>query len=221
MEKRSLNLSNELYQYMLDISLREPESGRKLREETKKMLVSALQSPPEETQFIVLLVKMLNAKRILEIGTFTGYTTMLMALEMPKDSKIIACDIDEKWTSIGRKYWEEAGVANKIDLRIAPAQETLKKLIRDGYNNLFDFVFIDADKDNYITYYELAAKLVRIGGMIAIDNVFWNGAVINNLNHGSDVVEIRKLNEIVFKDRRYFISTIPIGDGLTLALRLD
>lgn len=221
MEKRSLNLSNELYQYMLDISLREPESARILREETKKMLVSALQSPPEETQFIVLLIKMLNAKRILEIGTFTGYTTLLMAQEMPEDGKVIACDIDEKWTSIGRKYWVEAGVANKIDLQIAPAEETLKKLIRDGYNNLFDFIFIDADKDNYITYYELAAKLVRIGGIIAIDNVFWNGAVINELNHGSDVVAIRKLNEIVFKDRRYFISTIPIGDGLTLALRLN
>lgn len=221
MKKKSLNLTDELYQYMLDASLREPEYGKMLRADTKKMLVSALQSPPEETQFIVLLTKMLNAKRILEIGTFTGYTTMLMAMELPNDGKIIACDIDEKWTSLGREYWEQAGVADKIDLRIAPAQKTLETLIQDGYNNMFDFIFIDADKDNYITYYQLASKLVRIGGIIAIDNVFWNGAVVNELNHSSDVVAIRELNQIVLKDTHYYISMVPIGDGLTLALRLE
>lgn len=221
MKKKSLNLTDELYQYMLDASLREPEYGKMLRADTKKMLVSALQSPPEETQFIVLLTKMLNAKRILEIGTFTGYTTMLMAMDLPNDGKIIACDIDEKWTSLGREYWEQAGVADKIDLRIAPAQKTLETLIQDGYNNMFDFIFIDADKDNYITYYQLASKLVRIGGIIAIDNVFWNGAVVNELNHSSDVVAIRELNQIVLKDTHYYISMVPIGDGLTLALRLE
>ena len=221
MKKKSLTLTDELYQYMLDASLREPEYGKMLRADTKKMLVSALQSPPEETQFIVLLTKMLNAKRILEIGTFTGYTTMLMAMDLPNDGKIIACDIDEKWTSLGREYWEQAGVADKIDLRIAPAQKTLETLIQDGYNNMFDFIFIDADKDNYITYYQLASKLVRIGGIIAIDNVFWNGAVVNELNHSSDVVAIRELNQIVLKDTHYYISMVPIGDGLTLALRLE
>ena len=144
-----------------------------------------------------------------------------MAMDLPNDGKIIACDIDEKWTSLGREYWEQAGVADKIDLRIAPAQKTLETLIQDGYNNMFDFIFIDADKDNYITYYQLASKLVRIGGIIAIDNVFWNGAVVNELNHSSDVVAIRELNQIVLKDTHYYISMVPIGDGLTLALRLE
>lgn len=221
MNKRSLNLTDELYQYMLDSSLREPEIAKRLREDTKKMLVSALQSPPEETQYIVLMTKLMNAKRVLEIGTFTGYTTMLVAMEMPQDGKIIACDIDPKWTSIGKKYWQEAGVSDKIDLRIAPAQQTLQELIHDGYCNMFDLIFIDADKDNYINYYKLAARLVRLGGLIAIDNVFWNGAVINELNHGSDVVAIRELNQIVLNDTRYFISMVPIGDGLTLALRVE
>lgn len=221
MKKRSLNLTDELYQYMLDVSLREPEIAQRLREETRKMLVSALQSPPEESQFIVLLLKMLNAKRIIEIGTFTGYTTLLMAMNIPEDGKILACDISDKWTNVGRKYWQEAGVEEKINLKIAPAQETLQSLIDNKMNNMFDFIFIDADKDNYIEYYNLATQLVRVGGIIAIDNVFWNGAVINKINNGSDVHAIRAINKQVLEDDRYYISMVPIGDGLTLAMRVE
>lgn len=219
MKKRSLNLTDELYQYMLDISMKEPEIAQRLRNETKKMLVSALQSPPEESQFITLLLKILNAKRIIEIGTFTGYTTLLMAMTIPFDGKIIACDISDKWTSIGRKYWKEAGVEDKIELKIAPAIETLKEIIDDKMNNTFDFIFIDADKDHYVEYYELSKKLIRIGGMIAVDNVFWNGAVVNELNNGADVCAIRKVNKIISEEPNFDISTVPIGDGLTLLLR--
>lgn len=219
MKKRSLNLTDELYQYMLDISLKESEIAERLRDETKKMLVSALQSPPEESQFIALLLRLFNAKRIIEVGTFTGYTTLIMAQTIPSDGKIYACDISEKWTSIGRKYWEEAGVEEKIELNISPAIETLERLLSEGLANTFDFIFIDADKDHYVEYYEKARKLIRIGGLIAIDNVFWNGAVINDLNNGSDVLAIRKLNKIVLEEKDFDISTVPIGDGLTLALR--
>lgn len=219
MKKRSLNLTDDLYQYMLDVSVREPELALELRTETAKMLAAALQSPPEESQFIVLILKLMNAKRIIEIGTFTGYTTLLMAMNMPSDGKIIACDVDDKWTSLGRKYWKRAGVEDRIDLRIAPAEETLRELIHTGHNNMYDFIFIDADKESYVKYYELATKLVRIGGIIAVDNVFWNGSVINELNHGSDVEAIRQVNEMIYQDQRYSISMVPIGDGLTLAYR--
>lgn len=221
MNKRTLNLTDELYQYMLDVSLREPEIAQRLREETRKMLVSALQSPPEESQFIVFLLKMLNAKRIIEIGTFTGYTTLLMAMNIPKDGKILACDISDKWTNVGRKYWQEAGVEEKINLKIAPAQETLQSLLEHKMNNMFDFIFIDADKDHYVEYYSLATQLIRVGGIIAIDNVFWNGAVVNKLNNGSDVRAIREINRQVLEDNRYYISMVPIGDGLTLAMRVE
>lgn len=221
MKKRTLNLTDELYQYMLDVSLREPEIAQRLREETRKMLVSALQSPPEESQFIVFLLKMLNAKRIIEIGTFTGYTTLLMAMNIPKDGKILACDISDKWTNVGRKYWQEAGVEEKINLKIAPAQETLQSLLDNKMNNMFDFIFIDADKDHYVEYYNFATQLIRIGGIIAIDNVFWNGAVVNKLNNGSDVHAIREINKQVLEDNRYYISMVPIGDGLTLAMRVE
>lgn len=219
MKKRSLNLTDELYQYMLDASVREPELALELRTETAKMLAAALQSPPEESQFIVLILKLMNAKRIIEIGTFTGYTTLLMAMNIPSDGKIITCDVDDKWTSLGRKYWKRAGIEDRIDLRIAPAKETLRELIQTGHNNMFDFIFIDADKEGYVNYYELATKLVRIGGIIAVDNVFWNGSVINELNHGADVEAIREVNEMIYQDQRYSISMVPIGDGLTLAYR--
>jgi len=221
MKKRSLNLNDDLYQYMLDISLREPKEARELREETKRMLASALQSPPEESQFIALLVKLMNCKRILEIGTFTGYTTMLMAMNISEDAKIIACDVDETWTFIGRKYWALAGVEHKIDLRINPAEKTMEQLIDDGFLNYFDFIFIDADKEGYERYFNLAAKLVKLNGIIAVDNVFWNGSVINEINQSPDVRAIRSLNQTILRDKRYSISTLPIGDGLTLAMRVS
>ncbi|PYG86587.1 putative O-methyltransferase YrrM [Ruminiclostridium sufflavum DSM 19573] len=219
MGKKSLNLTDELYDYMLEKSLREPDILRNLREETGRMLMSAMQSPPEESQFIALLLKLTGAKRILELGTFTGYTTLWMAMVIPSDGKIITCDVDNKWTSIGSRYWEEAGVSHKIDLRIAPALNTIDKLLESGYENIFDFIFIDADKDNYVNYYERALKLVRPGGIIGVDNVFWSGSVIDSKNQGSDVRNIRQLNKSIYEDQRVTISMVPIGDGLTLAIR--
>ncbi|OKP85083.1 SAM-dependent methyltransferase [Paenibacillus helianthi] len=219
MGKRALNLTDELYDYLLQVSLREPEPARKLREETGRMLLSAMQSPPEESQFIALLVKLIGAKRILEIGTFTGYTTLLMAMAMPSDGRIIACDIDDKWTRMGYRYWEEEGVAHKIDLRLAPALDTLDDLLSRDYANYFDFIFIDADKENYTAYYERAIRLIRPGGLIGVDNVLWGGSVINEWNQGPDVREIRSINKTIHQDDRVTVSMLPIGDGLTLAIR--
>ncbi|QQZ64659.1 class I SAM-dependent methyltransferase (plasmid) [Paenibacillus sonchi] len=219
MGKRALNLTDELYEYLLQVSLREPEPARKLREETNRMLLSAMQSPPEESQFIALLVKLIGAKRILEIGTFTGYTTLLMAMAIPSDGRIIACDIDDKWTKMGYRYWEEEGVAHKIELRLAPALDTLDDLLSRDYANFFDFIFIDADKENYTGYYERAIRLVRPGGLIGVDNVLWGGSVINEWNQGPDVREIRSINKQIHLDDRVTVSMLPVGDGLTLAIR--
>ncbi|PHF04940.1 class I SAM-dependent methyltransferase [Bacillus sp. AC79A.1] len=219
MIKKSLNLTNELYDYMLETSLKETEILRRLRNQTSEMLVSAMQSSPEESQFITFLIKLLGAKRILEIGTFTGYTTLWMAMNIQNDGKIITCDIDTKWKDVGYKYWEEAKVLNKIDFRLGPAVETMDKLLEDGNQNIFDFIFIDADKENYINYYERALKLVRPGGIVAVDNVFWMGSVINERNQGEDVNTIRRLNKIIHNDSRVTMSMLPVGDGLTLTMR--
>lgn len=218
--KKTINLNEELYSYLLEVSLREPKLAYELRMESEKMLASALQSPPEESQFISLLIKLINAKRIIEIGTFTGYTTLLMANQLPENGRIIACDIDEKWVNIGKKYWEAAGVANKIDVSIGPAIDTMNQLIKDGFMNSFDFIFIDADKENYLNYYTLARKLIKIGGTIGVDNVLWNGAVLNKSNNSKEVQSIRSLNEWIYNDEDFDISILPIGDGLTLAYRI-
>jgi len=217
--KKSLNLTNELYDYMLNTSLRETGILTRLRNQTSQMLVSAMQSSPEESQFITLLIKLLGAKKVLEVGTFTGYTTLWIAMNMPNDGKIITCDIDTKWKDIGHKYWEEANVLNKIDFRLGPAIETMDKLLEDGNQNIFDFIFIDADKENYINYYERALKLIRPGGIVAVDNVLWMGSVINEKNQGDDVNTIRRLNKIIHNDPRVTMSMLPVGDGLTLSIR--
>lgn len=217
--KRTLDLSETLYDYLLNNSLREPNIVRELREETNNMHMSAMQTPPEETQFIAWLLQLINAKRMLEIGTFTGYTTLWSALTMPDDGRIIACDVDEKWTSLGKRYWKMAGVASKIDLRIAPALQTLDQLLADHYANYFDFVYIDADKENYWNYFERALVLVRPGGIVGIDNVLWGGSVVNEQNQGSDVRAIRELNARLHRDERISLCMHPIGDGLTLTIR--
>jgi predicted O-methyltransferase YrrM len=217
--KRTLDLSETLYDYLLNNSLREPNIVRELREETNSMRMSAMQTPPEETQFITWLLQLIHAKRMLEIGIFTGYTTLWSALTMPEDGRIIACDVDEKWTSLGKRYWKIAGVASKIDLRIAPALQTLDQLLVEHYANYFDFVYIDADKENYWNYFERSLLLVRPGGIVGIDNVLWGGSVVNEQNQGSDVCAIRELNARLHHDERISLCMHPIGDGLTLAIR--
>ncbi len=179
-----------------------------------------MQICPEQGALMANLVRLMSAKRTIEIGTFTGYSALAVALALPEDGKIVACDISEEWTSIGRKKWEQAGVADKIDLRIGPALGTLEELVDDGQEGSFDFAFIDADKANYLDYYKMCLKLVRKGGVVAIDNVLWSGAVINPDINDVDTLAIRELNEFLAQDERVSLSMVPIGDGLTLAFIL-
>ena len=217
--KNYLSLTNPLHEYIIKHSLREPDIARRLREKTDAMRMSAMASPPEQSQLVALVAQMIGARRCLEIGTFTGYTTLWLAHAIPPDGSIVCCDIDSKWPGVGRPFWEEAGVADRIDLRIGPALRTLEELERTGYANLFDLVFIDADKENYPAYYEHGLRLVRPGGVVLVDNVLWGGSVINPENQGRDAQAVRELNERIFYDSAVAISMLPIGDGLTLVLR--
>src|SRR5690554_4541252 len=180
MSNRSIQLDNALYDYLLKNSLREPEVMRRLREETAGLPGADMQIAPEQGQFMALLVELMGARRCLEVGTFTGYSALAVACALPEDGRLVACDVNEKTTAVARRYWQEAGVAGKIDLRLGPAAETLSALLAEGAAGSFDFVFIDADKTGYDTYYEQALKLLRRGGLVAIDNVLWGGAVTNS-----------------------------------------
>ncbi|MEN7551131.1 class I SAM-dependent methyltransferase [Rapidithrix thailandica] len=217
--KNYLDITEDLHEYVLSVSLREPALLKKQREQVSEMPMSAMQSVPEESQLLVLLVKLMGAKRIIELGTFTGYTTLWMAKELPPDGKIITCDIDENWTAIAREYWKQANVEDKIDSRIGPAMDTLDELIKTGHSNYFDFIYIDADKQNYINYYERALKLVRPGGLIGIDNVLWGGSIVDPVNQSAEVTALRELNARLLYDNRVTISMLTIADGLTLAIR--
>ncbi len=217
MSKQTLGLENDIYQYLLSVSIREPEILTKLREETAHHPRNMMQISPEQGQFMALLVQLMGAKKILEIGVFTGYSSLVVALALPPEGKMVACDVSEEYTNIASRYWEQAGVADKIHLRIAPATETLDKLLAEGEADTFDFAFIDADKSNYDNYYELALKLVRPGGLIAIDNVLWSGRVADSQIQDNRTKKIRALNEKIHQDQRVTISLVPIGDGLTLA----
>ncbi len=217
MSKQTLGLENHIYQYLLSVSIREPEVLTKLRQETAKHPRNIMQISPEQGQFMALLVQLMGAKKALEIGVFTGYSSLVVALALPPEGKMVACDVSEEYTSIARRYWEQAGVADKIDLRIAPAIATLDQLIAAGETDTFDFAFIDADKSSYDDYYERALKLIRPGGLIAIDNVLWSGQVADSKIQDNRTKKIRTLNEKIHKDERVTISMIPIGDGLTLA----
>ncbi len=220
MSTKTITLSDDLYEYMLKVSLREPDLLRRLREETAKDEMARMQISPEQGQFMSLLVKMLGTKRTLEVGVFTGYSSLCIALALPPEGKIIACDVSEKWTAIARRYWKEAGVSNKIDLHLAPALQTLDGLLKKGKRAQFDFAFIDADKENYIPYYERVLELVRVGGLIAIDNVFWSGRVADAKNQEKDTNAVRAFNDHLKNDQRVALSLVPISDGLTLALKL-
>jgi predicted O-methyltransferase YrrM len=220
MSNKTFTLSDTLYRYLVENSVREPEILRKLREETAVDSMSRMQIGPEQGQFMQLLVRMTNARRCLEIGVFTGYSSLAVALALPADGRILACDISEKWTGMARRYWTAAGVADKIELRLAPALETLDDLVRSGAAGSFDFAFIDADKANYQAYYERVLTLVRPGGLIAVDNTLWQGAVADPKVRDEDTEAIRTFNRLLKADQRVFPSMIPIGDGLSLALKV-
>ena len=215
MSNRTLFLTDELYGYMRSISLREPEILRRLREETSRDPMAMMQISPEQGQFMSLLIKLLGARRTLEVGVFTGYSSLWVALALPPDGKLIACDISKKWTDVARRYWQEGGVADIVELRLAPAIETMDHLL--AQHEKLDFIFIDADKDNYDGYYERALSLLRAGGLMAIDNVFWSGRVADPGERGKDTLAVRALNEKIRDDERVDLSMISIGDGLTLA----
>ncbi len=220
MRQTTLGLDQKLYEYILSVSVQEVEVLQKLREETAKHPAARMQIAPEQGQFMALLVQLLGAKKTLDIGVFTGYSSLVVALALPPEGQVIACDIDRESTAIARRYWQQAGVADKIELRIAPALQTLDKLIDEGQTDTFDFAFIDADKRNYDNYYEKNLQLIRPGGLIAIDNVLWSGRVADPQDEDKRTIAIRAFNQKLAQDQRVKISLVSIADGLTLALKL-
>lgn len=216
MTNRSLNLDDALYQYLLDVSLRESPLLKRLREETAQLPTARWQIAPEQGQFMALLVQISGARKILEIGTFTGYSALCMAQTMPADGRLICCDLPGEYNSIAERYWHDAGVAERIELRLAPALETLSALERGGQSESFDLIFIDADKANYRVYLEHALVLVRQGGLILFDNVLWSGRVLEQSPESADTRAIQALNRGLLRDSRIDLSLLPLGDGLTL-----
>jgi predicted O-methyltransferase YrrM len=215
--RRTNHLPDDLYRYLLDVSVREADVLRRLREETATLPNANMQIGPEQGQFMGLLVELIGAKYALEVGTFTGYSALAVAMALPFDGRVIACDLSEEWTSIGRPFWEEAGQAHKIELRLGPAIDSLDGLLAQGRAGGFDFAFIDADKGGYAAYFERCLQLVRRGGLIAIDNTLWEGKVVDAEVTDEDTEAIRRFNEKLKDDERVSLSLVPIGDGLTLA----
>jgi predicted O-methyltransferase YrrM len=218
MSDRSIGLSDTLHQYLLANSVREPEILAQLRQETDRHPLANMQISPEQGQLMGLLVQLIGATKCLEIGVFTGYSSLSVALNLPDDGRIVACDVSDEFTSIARKYWQAAGVSDKIDLQIAPALDTLDRLLANGEAGTFDFAFIDADKNNYAAYYDRCFELVRQGGLILVDNVLWYGRVVDPaMNDDKRTRSIKQINQQIYHDDRVQISLIPIGDGLTIA----
>lgn len=216
---RHFSFDERTYEYLLVNGVREPEVAGRLREETQKLPQAQMQIAPDQGQFMHFLVQAIGAKKTLEVGVFTGYSALWVALGLPDDGKIIACDVSEEYTSVGRRYWKEAGVENKINLRLAPALETLDELLSSGHAGTFDFAFIDADKSNYDGYYELALQLLRTRGVIAIDNTIWSGRVADPTENDVDTAAIRQLNAKLHQDERITLSMLTVGDGLTMAMK--
>jgi caffeoyl-CoA O-methyltransferase len=211
---RGLGLSEALYEYVVAMGARETRVQRALREETQKLPMAGMQIGPDQAALLQVLVRMMGAKRCIEVGTFTGYSALAIALALPSTGKLVCCDVSEEWTAIGRRYWKKAGVEKKIDLRIGPALETLKTL-----KGRYHFAFVDADKPNYWNYYERCLALLRKGGVIGVDNTLWGGSVINPEKQGESTRALREFNRRLAKDRRVDIALVPIGDGLTLAVK--
>ena len=217
MSNKSIQLDNRLYDYLLSVSLREPEVLRQLREETASHPYGGMQIAPEQGQFMALLVDLIGARRVLEIGVFTGYSSTCMALALPPDGRLMALDLSVEYTEIARRYWQLAGVADKIELRLGPALESLDRLIEDGASGSFDLAFIDADKGHYDAYYEGSLRLLRPGGLLLIDNVLWGGKVADPAVEDADTRAIRALNQKIHADDRVTAVLLPVADGLTIA----
>ncbi len=219
MSRQSLNLTDQLYSYLLSVSLREAPILQRLREETAAHPWAEMQIAPEQGQFLALLVELTGARNILEIGVFTGYSSLSMALVLAKGGRLVACDTDHETTQVARHYWSEAGIEDKVDLRLAPAMETLEELLADGQAGQFDMVFIDADKENYLNYYEKCLLLLRPGGLILADNVLWSGRPADAAEQDPATSAIRAFNKFLHRDDRIRLSMLPVADGLTLALK--
>ena len=216
MSRRSLNLDDTLYQYLVDQSIREHPAQAALRAATASHPHAGMQISPDQGQFMALLVKLIGARRAIEVGVFTGYSALTVALALPDDGTLLACDISDEYTRIGKPYWQQAGVAQKIDLRLAPALQTLDAQLAAGHAGAFDFAFIDADKSGYDAYYERCLQLLRPGGLMAIDNTLWSGAVARAAD-SADTAALQQLNSKLHRDERIDLSLLAIGDGVTLA----
>ncbi|HEX3596203.1 MAG TPA: class I SAM-dependent methyltransferase [Polyangiaceae bacterium] len=216
MSSRTIPMDDRLYDYMLRVSLRESEPMRRLREETRNLPEYGMQVSPEQAQFMAFLVQALGVQSALEVGVFTGYSSLAVAVALPEGGHLVACDVSEEWTRIARRYWREAKVEDRIELRLGNAVDTLDALSREGKNGTFDFAFVDADKENYLEYYERCLALVRKGGVIAFDNVLWSGRVADPSERSASTVALRALNERIARDERVALTLLPIGDGLTL-----
>ena len=220
MSKGMIEIDDKLYAYMLSVTLRESALLHRLRDETNANVpMPGMQISPDQGQFMALIAELIGAKRYLEVGTYTGYSALAVVQAMGKGGHAICCDVSEEFTNVAKRYWEEAGVEDQIDLKLAPAADTLQAMVDDGHGGSIDLMFIDADKVNYATYYELGLELVRKGGLIMIDNVLWSGAVIDESKQDEDTKAIRALNQDLLEDERVSLSLIPIGDGLTFALK--
>jgi predicted O-methyltransferase YrrM len=219
--RQTLGLDARLYEYLLSASLREPPALARLRAETAAHPRAGMQISPEQGQFMQLLLKLIGARRVVEVGVFTGYSSLAMALALPGDGRILACDISEEYTAIARRHWAEAGVSHKLELVIAPALATLEARLAAGEAGSYDFAFIDADKGGYPDYYERLLELLRPGGLIAVDNTLWSGAVADPADQSADTVALRAFNAQLHRDERVDLALLPIGDGLTLARRRE
>jgi caffeoyl-CoA O-methyltransferase len=214
---RRLQITDEIHRYLVEHSVREPEVLARLRAATASLPQAQMQIGPEQGQLMALLAKLVAAKRCIEIGVFTGYSSLAVALALPEDGRILACDVSEEWTAIARRFWREAGVEHKIELKLQPAVRTLEQLLAAGEAGRYDFAFIDADKPAYDSYYELLLQLLRPGGLIALDNTLWSGHVANPDDHDPNTAALRVLNDKLHRDERIDLSLLPVGDGLTLA----
>ena len=217
MSPKSVPLTDEMHAYLLRVGVREPEVLRRLREETAMLPMAIMQIAPEQGAFLGLLAELIGARRCLEIGTFTGYSSLSVALRLPADGHVTCLDVSEEWTNVARRYWAEAGVADRMELRLGPATDTLAELIREGRQGSYDFAFIDANKEDYPAYYEASVRLVRPGGLIAVDNVFRGGAISDMTQDSPELRATRELNERMAGDERVSVAMVPIADGMTLA----
>ena len=219
MANKTMGISDDLAAYVVEVGTREPDVLARLREETAAIPQHNIQIAPEQGAFLALLVELIGARRCIEVGTFTGYSSTAVALALPEDGQIICCDVSEEWTSLARKYWAEAGVTRKVDLRIAPAAETLDQLLAGGQESTYDFAFVDADKAGYDAYYERLLRLVRPGGLIVFDNMLWGGDVLDTDPSDEDTKALQALNAKLAHDERITLCLLPVADGVTLARR--